>query len=214
MKTRSWIAAAALFAVQPRRFRRAHQEPVRVPRPQRGRRPHARRLPADPRLLQGARRRVAARRARRSWARRRSARTCSWRSISSEANIANLPRLKEIARRLADPRGLSDAEADALVARGQGGRCSSPATSTRPRSAPRQMAMEWAHALATARGRGDEAAARRRGPAAGAVAQPRRPDHGDRVVPQEPRHPLRGRPACRGSTTTTSATTTTATGSC
>lgn len=35
--------------------------------------------------------------------------------VTSEANMARLPRLKEIAKRLADPRGLSDAEVAALA---------------------------------------------------------------------------------------------------
>jgi hypothetical protein len=35
--------------------------------------------------------------------------------ISSEENLRNLPRIKEVAKRLADPRGLSDAEAESLV---------------------------------------------------------------------------------------------------
>ncbi len=39
--------------------------------------------------------------------------------ISSDANMSNLPRLKEIARKLADPRGLSDGELTALVSEGR-----------------------------------------------------------------------------------------------
>jgi len=39
-------------------------------------------------------------------------------AVSSEANLARLPRLKEIMARLADPRGLSDADASALIAEG------------------------------------------------------------------------------------------------
>ena len=39
--------------------------------------------------------------------------------ISSEANLKNLPRLKEIARRLADPRGTSEAEVASLVEEGR-----------------------------------------------------------------------------------------------
>src|SRR5262245_38189727 len=40
-------------------------------------------------------------------------------AISSEKNLQNKKRLQEIARRLADPRGLSAAEADALVREGK-----------------------------------------------------------------------------------------------
>ena len=69
--------------------------------------------------------------------------------ISSEQNLQNAKRIKEIARRLADPRGLSDSEANALV---QEGRvvllitCNIHSTEI----GASQMAMEWAHALATA----------------------------------------------------------------
>jgi hypothetical protein len=70
-------------------------------------------------------------------------------AISSEANLANKRRLQEIARRIADPRGLSDAEADALVAEGKVVllvTCNIHSTEL----GAAQMAMEWAHALATA----------------------------------------------------------------
>ena len=69
--------------------------------------------------------------------------------ISSEANIRNLPRLKEIARRLADPRGLSEAETSSLVEEGRTivlVTCNIHATEI----GASQMAMEWAHALAVA----------------------------------------------------------------
>jgi len=69
--------------------------------------------------------------------------------ISSEANIANLPRLKEVARRLADPRGLPDSEAETLVGEGKVVllvTCNIHSTEI----GASQMAMEWAHALATA----------------------------------------------------------------
>src|SRR6184192_1304914 len=39
--------------------------------------------------------------------------------ISSEANMRNLPRLKAIAKQLADPRGLNDGQIDALVREGK-----------------------------------------------------------------------------------------------
>ena len=69
--------------------------------------------------------------------------------ISSEANIRNLPRLKEIARRLADPRGLAEAEASSLVEEGRSivlVTCNIHASEI----GASQMAMEWAHALAAA----------------------------------------------------------------
>ena len=97
-----------------------HPVPLRVPR-------HAAwaptgRSPTTARSWPTSRRSTPRRRASssRSSARRRSARTCSWPSISSEENIANKTRLQEIARKLADPRGLREAEAETLVARGQG----------------------------------------------------------------------------------------------
>ena len=37
--------------------------------------------------------------------------------ISSEENMRNLARIREIAKKLADPRGLSDAEAETLIAK-------------------------------------------------------------------------------------------------
>jgi hypothetical protein len=69
--------------------------------------------------------------------------------ISSEANLRNLPRIKESARRLADPRGLGEAEAEALVREGKTVvlvTCNIHATEI----GASQMAMEWAHALAAA----------------------------------------------------------------
>lgn len=69
--------------------------------------------------------------------------------ISSEANIKNLPRLKEIARKVADPRGLSDAERQALAREGKVIlfiTCNIHSTEI----GASQMALEWAHALATA----------------------------------------------------------------
>ena len=70
-------------------------------------------------------------------------------AISSEANLANRKRLQEIARKIADPRGLTDAEADALVAEGKVFlfiTCNIHASEI----GASQMAVEWAHALATA----------------------------------------------------------------
>jgi len=70
-------------------------------------------------------------------------------AISSEANLANRRRLQEIARRIADPRGLTEADAEALVREGKvflfiTGNIHSTEIGAS------QMAMEWAHALATA----------------------------------------------------------------
>ena len=70
-------------------------------------------------------------------------------AISSEANIRNLPRLKEVARRIADPRGVSEPEAASLVEEGRAivlVTCNIHANEI----GASQMAMEWAHALATA----------------------------------------------------------------
>jgi len=69
--------------------------------------------------------------------------------ISSEENIRNKARIQETAKRLADPRGLADAEADRLVREGKTVvlvTCNIHSTEI----ASSQMAMEWAHALATA----------------------------------------------------------------
>jgi zinc carboxypeptidase len=70
-------------------------------------------------------------------------------AISSEENIRNLKRIREIARRLADPRGLSETEAAALEKEGKLVllvTCNIHSTEI----GASQMAMEWAHALATA----------------------------------------------------------------
>lgn len=69
--------------------------------------------------------------------------------ISSESNIANLDRYKEIARKVSDPRGLTDKEMAALATEGRAivlVTCNIHSTEV----ASSQMAMEWAHALATA----------------------------------------------------------------
>ena len=69
--------------------------------------------------------------------------------ISSEQNIRNLPRLREIAARLADPRGLGNDEANRLIAEGKTiviVTCNIHSTEI----ASSQMAMEWAHDLVTA----------------------------------------------------------------
>jgi Zinc carboxypeptidase len=77
--------------------------------------------------------------------------------ISSEENVSNLARIKDVARRLADPRGLTDAEAEKLVGEGKVVllvTCNIHASEI----GASQMAMEWAHALATA----EDAETRRR----------------------------------------------------
>ncbi len=69
--------------------------------------------------------------------------------ISSEKNVANKKRLQAIARKIADPRGLSEADMDALVREGKLFlliTCNIHSTEI----GASQMAMEWAHALATA----------------------------------------------------------------
>jgi hypothetical protein len=69
--------------------------------------------------------------------------------ISSEANMGRLPRLREIARKLADPRGLADADVAALAREGRAFlliTCNIHSTEI----GASQMAMEWAHALASA----------------------------------------------------------------
>ncbi len=68
--------------------------------------------------------------------------------ISSEENIRNKARIQETAKRLADPRGLADAEADRLVREGKVVvlvTCNIHSSEI----GSSQMAMEWAHALAT-----------------------------------------------------------------
>ncbi len=70
-------------------------------------------------------------------------------AISSEANLANRKRLQEVARKIADPRGLTEAETDALIREGKVFlfiTCNIHSTEI----GASQMAMEWAYALATA----------------------------------------------------------------
>jgi hypothetical protein len=77
--------------------------------------------------------------------------------ISSEENLRNQQRIREIARKVADPRGLSGAEAEALAREGKVVllvTCNIHASEI----GASQMAMEWAHALATA----DDAETKRR----------------------------------------------------
>src|SRR5437763_1535935 len=69
--------------------------------------------------------------------------------VSSEANVRNLDRIRDAAAKLADPRGLTDAQVDALV---RDGKTVALVTCNIHSSeiASSQMAMEWAYALATA----------------------------------------------------------------
>jgi hypothetical protein len=133
-------------------------------------------------------------------------------AISSEANLARKNRLQEIARRIADPRGLTDAEAEALV---REGRVFLLVTANIHASevGAAQMAMEWAHALATA----EDAETKRRLDEVVLLLVPSlNPDGLMMEAEWYRKNSGRGTRAggCPGSTTTTSATTTTATGSC
>jgi hypothetical protein len=77
--------------------------------------------------------------------------------ISSEENMRDLAGIRQRARKVADPRGLSDAERDALAREGKLillVTCNIHSTEI----GASQMAMEWAHALATA----EDAETRRR----------------------------------------------------
>jgi hypothetical protein len=69
--------------------------------------------------------------------------------ISSEANMNNLKRLKDISRQLSDPRKLTDADVNALVKEGKAFvlvTCNIHSTEI----GASQMAMEWAYGLAAA----------------------------------------------------------------
>ncbi|HEV7767773.1 MAG TPA: M14 metallopeptidase family protein [Thermoanaerobaculia bacterium] len=69
--------------------------------------------------------------------------------ISSEENIRDKAKIQQIAKQLADPRGLSDAEIERLTRDGKAVvlvTCNIHSSEI----ASSQMAMEWAHALATA----------------------------------------------------------------
>src|SRR5436190_7836391 len=77
--------------------------------------------------------------------------------ISSEENIRNLKRIQEIARKLTDPRGLSEEETRSLAREGKVillVTCNIHSTEI----GSTQMALEWAHALASA----DDAETKRR----------------------------------------------------
>ncbi|MBV8547196.1 MAG: hypothetical protein JO088_20835, partial [Acidobacteria bacterium] len=69
--------------------------------------------------------------------------------VSSEGNMRNLEKIRETARKLADPRGLNDEQIAQLARDGKAivlVTCNIHASEI----ASSQMAMEWAHALATA----------------------------------------------------------------
>src|SRR5262249_53576668 len=69
--------------------------------------------------------------------------------ISSEENLKQLQKYKDIARQIADPRGLTPAQVDSLVEQGKVivlVTCNIHSTEI----GSSQMALEWAHALATA----------------------------------------------------------------
>ena len=68
--------------------------------------------------------------------------------ISSESNMRNLPRIRAIAKQLADPRGLSNTQIDPLIHEGKSivlVTCNIHSSEI----ASSQMAMEWSWALAT-----------------------------------------------------------------
>src|SRR5579859_7362943 len=69
--------------------------------------------------------------------------------ISSEANLRNLAQIKENNQRLSDPRGLTEAQIDAIVAH-QPSTVLVTCNIHSSEIASSQMAMEWAYALATA----------------------------------------------------------------
>jgi len=71
-------------------------------------------------------------------------------AISSEENLKNKQKYRAIAQKLADPRGLSQAEIDKLISEGKAillVTCNIHASEI----GATQMAMEWAHGLVTAR---------------------------------------------------------------
>ncbi|MGE5345115.1 MAG: M14 metallopeptidase family protein [Acidithiobacillales bacterium] len=69
--------------------------------------------------------------------------------VSSEANLKGLPTIRDTARKLADPRGLSDAEVAGLARDGKAVVLVTGSIHSTEIGAS-QMAMEWIHALATA----------------------------------------------------------------
>ena len=132
--------------------------------------------------------------------------------ISSPQNLARFDRLVEINRRLADPRGLSDAEAQKLAAEGKPFYlvyATIHSTEVVERPGDHQHRPSAGHREQPA----DSADSRQLGGADGAVAESRRPAPGDRSLVQDQGHAATTAsiPTC---ITSTSATTTTATGSC
>ena len=113
--------------------------------------------------------------------------------ISSEANLRELARYKDIAHRLARVRGLSDAERARPGRRGQGDRLDRQ----RPaRLGGRQRAARDDARLACRDGRepGDAGRSRERHPRAAADDQPRRARQGRRLVPAHAEHAEPGQP--------------------
>ena len=106
-------------------------------------------------------------------------------TITSEANMARLDAIRRDNLRLADPRGLSPAEAASLIATGKAivalnhGIHSNEVGTT-------QAAMETAFRLATGEDEADARGAGARGGADAAVAQSRRHPESDGVVPRQP----------------------------
>ena len=148
MKTRSWIAAAALFACSPA----VSAEPIKSPSEFLGMSVGADRTLADYRQILAYFKALDAASARvelEMLGKTTLGEELFLAAISSEENIANKQRIQEIARRIADPRGLAAAETDALVREGKVVllvTCNIHSTEI----GASQMAMEWAHALATA----------------------------------------------------------------
>jgi hypothetical protein len=148
MKTRSWIAAAALFACSPV----VSAEPIKSPSEFLGMSVGADRTLADYRQILAYFKALDAASARvelEMLGKTTLGEELFLAAISSEKNIANKQRIQEIARKIADPRGLAPAETDALVREGKLVllvTCNIHSTEI----GASQMAMEWAHALATA----------------------------------------------------------------
>ena len=133
--------------------------------------------------------------------------------VSSKANLKKIDRYREIARRLARPEGLTEAEARRAGARRQAAR------PHRRRAALDRSGGSAAHACCSrticwrSERSADRAHPRQRHPDAVADDQSRRPPDGRRLVHEERGH-AGCDDRCRGSTRNTSATTTTATPTC
>ena len=167
------------------------------------------------RLLAGARRRVAARRAQ-VLGKTTLGEDMFMAVISSEENLANLAHIKEAARRLADPRG--PVRRGRRPARRRGQECVAARHVQHPLDRDRRhRRWRWSgrYALATAQDAETRRRLERRRAAARALAQPGRPDHGDASgTASSLGTALRGRPHALALPPLRRATTTTATGSC